>query len=175
MRRGVRPHIPTLPSRSSALITWLPQCSGETFVPLGGTGPSVLQTLGARTIVVNGAAVSTRGRLLHATTDCQFLCSPISSISAVCQLSTASYFVLRTRGTDSASRACQRGRKEENFESNGCAWRARKLGKQSHRGGDLRAGEKVRERASPGQFILSAQEEHWTRTVYQVHRKSTLD
>jgi hypothetical protein len=61
-RRGVRPRIPTLPSRSSALITWRPQCSGETFVPLGGKGPSVLQTLGSRTIVVKAAVVSTRGR-----------------------------------------------------------------------------------------------------------------
>jgi hypothetical protein len=39
------------------------------------------------------------------------------------------------------------GRKVENFESNGCARRARKLCGAAHWGGDLRAGEKVRERA----------------------------
>ena len=39
--------------------------------------------------------------MLYATTDWRSLCRPISSISAVWQLSTASYFVLRTRGTDS--------------------------------------------------------------------------
>lgn len=39
------------------------------------------------------------------------------------------------------------GRKVENFKSNGCAWRARKLGGEAHWGGDLRAREKVRERA----------------------------
>jgi hypothetical protein len=75
LRRGVRPRIPSLPSRSSALITWRPQCSEETFVPLGGKGPSVLQTLGTRTIVVKAAAVSTQGRLLHATTDRRILCT----------------------------------------------------------------------------------------------------
>jgi hypothetical protein len=37
--------------------------------------------------VVKEAAVSTRGRLLHATTDWRFLCRPISSIPAVRQLS----------------------------------------------------------------------------------------
>ena len=35
----------------------------------------------------------------------------------------------------------------EDFESNGCARRARKLCGAAHWGGDLRAGEKVRERA----------------------------
>jgi len=39
------------------------------------------------TIVVKEAAVSTRGRLLHATTDWRLLCRPISSIPAVRQLS----------------------------------------------------------------------------------------
>jgi hypothetical protein len=39
------------------------------------------------------------------------------------------------------------GRKVENFESNGCARRARKLCGEAHWGGDLRAREKVRERA----------------------------
>ena len=36
----------------------------------------------------------------------------------------------------------------EHFESNGCARRARKLCGETHWGGDLRAQEKVRERAS---------------------------
>ena len=39
------------------------------------------------------------------------------------------------------------GRTVEDFESNGCARRARKLCGAAHWGGDLRAGEKVRERA----------------------------
>ena len=39
------------------------------------------------------------------------------------------------------------GRKVENFESSGCARRTRRLCGASHWGGDLRAGEKVRERA----------------------------
>jgi hypothetical protein len=43
--------------------------------------------------------------------------------------------------------ARQGGRKVENFESNGCTRRARKLGGEAHWGGDLRAREKVRERA----------------------------
>jgi hypothetical protein len=43
--------------------------------------------------------------------------------------------------------ARQGGRKVENFESNGCAWRARKLCGEAHWGGDLRSREKVLERA----------------------------
>ena len=43
--------------------------------------------------------------------------------------------------------ARQGGRRVENFESNGCAWRARKLCGAAHWGGDLRTQEKVRELA----------------------------
>jgi hypothetical protein len=65
----------TLPEPVTALITWRPRCSEEAAVPLSGQ------------IVVKEAAVSTRGRLLHATTDWRLLCRPISSIPAVRQLS----------------------------------------------------------------------------------------
>ena len=64
----------TLLSRSSALITWRPQAR-ERRLSLWVD------------IVVKEAAVSTRGRLLHATTDWRLLCRPISSIPAVRQLS----------------------------------------------------------------------------------------
>jgi hypothetical protein len=67
--------IHTLPESVVNLITWRPRCSEEAAVPLSG------QT------TVNGAAVSTRGRLLYATTDWRLLCRPISSIPAVRQLS----------------------------------------------------------------------------------------
>jgi hypothetical protein len=70
----VRPRHHTLPSRSSALITWRPQAR-ERRLSLWVD------------IVVKEAAVSTRGRLLHATTDWRLLCRPISSIPAVRQLS----------------------------------------------------------------------------------------
>ena len=87
--RGVEACIHTLPESVVSLIPWRPRRSGEAVCPYGST------------TAVKGAAVSKQGRLLGATTDGRILCSPISSISAVCQLSTTSYFVLRTRGTDS--------------------------------------------------------------------------
>ena len=135
--RGVGACIHTLPESVVSLIPWRPRCSEEAAVPVSGQS------------AVKEALFRREGRLLYATTDWRSLCRPISSISAVWQLSTASYFVLRTRGTNSASRARQGGRKmeKENFESIGCAWRARKLCGAAHWGGDLRAGEKVRERA----------------------------
>ena len=89
------------------------------------------------------AAVSTRGRLLHATTDWRSLCRPISfdsgSAAAVGRQErwTQRLFVWLAKG----------GRTVEDFESNGCARRARKLCGAAYWGGDLRAGEKVRERA----------------------------
>ena len=85
----------------------------------------------------------TRGRLLHATTDWRFLCRPISSIQAVRQLSAGK----SVGRSDSSSGLPRGGGTVENFESSGCARRARRLCGASHWGGDLRAGEKVRERA----------------------------
>jgi hypothetical protein len=87
--RGVEACIHTLPESVVSLIPWRPRCSEEAAVPLSG------QT------AVKEALFQREGRLLYATTDWRSLCRPISSISAVWQLSTASYFVLRTRGTDS--------------------------------------------------------------------------
>jgi len=92
--------------------------------------------------VVKEAAVSTRGRLLHATTDWRLLCRPISSIPAVRQLSAG-----KSVSAATLRLARQGGRKVENFESNGCARRACKLCGEAHWGGDLCAQEKVRERA----------------------------
>jgi hypothetical protein len=93
------------------------------------------------TIIVKEAAVSTRGRLLHATTDWRILCRPISSIPAVRQLSAG-----KSVGRSDSSPGSPRG-EEGGKLSKGCARRARKLGGAAHWGGDLRAGEKVRERA----------------------------
>ena len=83
----------------------------------------------------------TRGRLLHATTDWRFLCRPISSIPAVRQLSAGK----SVGRSDSSSGLPRGGGTVENFESSGCARRGRRLCGASHWGGDLRAGEKVRE------------------------------
>ena len=107
--RGVGACIHTLPESVVSLIPWRPRCSEEAAVPLSGQ-TAVKEALFQREV-------------LYATTDWRSLCRPISSISAVWQLSTASYFVLRTRGTNSASRARRRGRKVEvkNRGSNGCA------------------------------------------------------
>ena len=110
--RGVEACIHTLPESVVSLIPWRPRCSEEAAVPLSG------QT------AVKEALFQREGRLLYATTDWRSLCRPISSISAVWQLSTASYFVLRTRGTNSASLSRQ-GRCDV------------------HRGGDVRAGQRA--------------------------------
>jgi hypothetical protein len=109
------------------------------------------------------------GRLLVAPTDWPILCThyPFNFGSAAAVDRKLLRFADARNG--SASRARQGGRKVENFESNGCARKARELCGEAHRGGDLRAREKVRERAgvsaresahaeSPGQFILSARE-----------------
>ena len=66
--------IHTLPESVVSLIPWRPRCSEEAAVPLGRPQSKK-------------AAVSTRGRLLHATTDWRLLCRPIYSIPAVRQLS----------------------------------------------------------------------------------------
>jgi hypothetical protein len=100
------------------------------------------------------------GRLLLATTDWRLLCGPISSISAVWQLSTASSFVLRTRGTNSFAGSPRGGKGgklrqqrlrassarggQENFDSNGCVHRARAAGRRRRciaGCAELRAGE----------------------------------
>ena len=70
----------------------------------------------------------TRGRLLHATTDCRFLCRPISSIPAVRQLSAGK----SVGRSDSSSGLPRGGGTVENFESIGCARRARKLCGAAH-------------------------------------------
>jgi hypothetical protein len=111
------------------------------------------------TTTVKGAAVSKQGRLLGAPTDWRILCSPISSIPAVRQL-TAGKSGLAKRSSPGSTR----GRKVENFDSNGCAHGARKARRRrrcisvvrrnvprrrraretprrrrKHRGGDVRA------------------------------------
>ena len=80
---------------------------------------------------------------MGAPTDGRILCRPISfdtgSAAAVGRQErwTQRLFVWLAKG----------GRTVENFESIGCAPKARKLCGAAHWGGDLRAGEKVRERA----------------------------
>jgi len=92
-----------------------PRCLREDGEPTASLG-LVLIRQSRKTLYLDG------GRLLVAPTDWRILCTHypfnFGSVAAV----DASYFVLRTRGTDSASRARRRGRKVErkNRASNGC-------------------------------------------------------
>ena len=100
-----------------------------------------------------GAAVSKQGSLLGAPTDWRLLCSPISSIPAVRQLSAG-----KIAGPSDPSPGSPKG-EEDGGELRQQRLRARsarggqekalhrKLCGASHWGDDLRAGEKVRERA----------------------------
>ena len=96
--RGVGACIHTLPESVVSLIPWRPRCSEEEAVPLSG------QTAVKEALFQRGEVCCSRQQTGY------FCADPISSISAVWQLSTASYFVPRTRGTNSASRARQGGR-----------------------------------------------------------------
>ena len=122
--RGVGACIHTLPESVVSLIPWRPRCSEEAAVPLSG------QT------AVKEALFRREGRLLYATTDWRILCRPISSTPAVRQLS-AGKSGLAQRSSPGSPKGGGRWRTSRALV---CARRARKLC-------DLRAGEKVRERA----------------------------
>ena len=98
------------------MITWRPRCSKEAAVPLSGQ------------IVIKEAAVSTRGRLLHATTDWRLLCRPISSIPAVRQLSAG-----KSVGRSDSSSGLPKGGR------NGGKLRQKRLRARNARGGQEKA------------------------------------
>ena len=127
-----------------SLITWRPQ-AWERRLSLRVDSRS------------QGSAVPTQGRLLHATTDWRSLCRPISfdsgSAAAVGRQErwTQRLFVWLAKG----------GRTVEDFESNGCARRAREAGRRrrciagcaERRAGEAtyaRGGESARTRWSCG-------------------------
>ena len=73
------------------------------------------------------AAVSTRGRLLHATTDWRILCRPISSIPAVRQLS-AGKGVGRSAPSSGSPQGAEGGRWKTSTATAACIERARRAG-----------------------------------------------
>ena len=73
------------------------------------------------------AAVSTRGRLLHATTDWRILCRPISSIPAVRQLS-AGKGVGRNSPSSGSPQGAEGGRWKTSTATAACIERARRAG-----------------------------------------------
>ena len=115
-------------------------------------------------IVVKEAAVSTRGRLLHGTTDWRLLCRPISSIPAVRQLSAG-----KSVGRSDLRLARQRGEEGGKLREQRLRAESAQVVRRSALGRrPTRAGESARTRwscrggsapaKSPGQFILSARE-----------------
>ena len=152
--RGVEACIHTLPESVVSLITWRPRCSEEAAVPLGRPQSKK-------------AAVSTRGRLLLATTNWRFLCRPhffdFGSVSAV----DRKLF----RSADAWDRfsfaGSPTGEEGGKIRNNGCAQGAREArrrrrciaivrrsatrrrraretarSRRKHRGGDVRAGQR---------------------------------
>jgi len=134
--RGVGACIHTLPESVVSLIPWRPRCSEEAAVPLSG------QTAVKEALFQRGEVCCSRQQ----TGD---LCADPFLRFRQCGSCRPQVISFCGRVGRIASRARQGGRTEEkeDFESNGCARRARKLCGAAHWGGDLRAGEKVRERA----------------------------
>ena len=127
--RGVGACIHTLPESVVSLIPWRPRCSEEAAVPLGRPQ--------SRKRCSNAGTFVARDNRLATSVQTHFFDSGSAAAVGRQERWTQRLFVWLAKG----------GRTVEDFESNGCARRARKLCGAAHWGGDLRAGEKVRERA----------------------------
>jgi hypothetical protein len=129
LRRGVRPH-PHASEPVVSLITWRPQ-AWERRLSLRVDSRS------------QGSAAPTRGTFvvrdnrLAISVQPHFFDSGSAAAAGGQERAGHTLFVRLDTG----------GGTVEDFESNGCARRARKLCGAAHWGGDLRAGEKVRERS----------------------------
>ena len=125
--RGVGACIHTLPESVVSLIPWRPRCSEEAAVPLGRP-QSRKRCSDARDVCCTRQQTG------------EFCADPFVSIPAVRQLSAG-----KSAGPSASSSGSPRGgRTVEDFESNGCARRAREAGRRRRciaGCAELRAGE----------------------------------
>ena len=129
LRRGVRPH-PHASEPVVSLITWRPQ-AWERRLSLR------VDSRSQRSRCFHAGTSVARDNRLATSVQTHFFDSGSAAAVGRQERWTQRLFVWLAKG----------GRTVEDFESNGCARRARKLCGAAHWGGDLRAGEKVRERA----------------------------